>query len=144
MPVAFQDDASRINTVGSFTKEWNNYLARTEFTDAYTSAKIFGQGANRRFYQDIKPPEKRYEPTLSFSFSNYDNLRASVMGASRSGAPFSRLPHGYSAGPNDVPRGQAIPRITDMAGGDFNAPQDIVTGRVSSSMQGDTPMYKNK
>jgi hypothetical protein len=82
-------------------------------------------------HQDLRAPDKAYETAVSFSFSNFDNQRATIYNARRTGDYFLPLPGGYQLQPGQEPRGGLTPRITDLAAGDFTPGQGtIVTNRI--------------
>lgn len=70
-------------------------------------------------HQDLRAPDKTYEPAMSQTFSVFDNQRATILQAKRTGVNFLPLPHGYEPKTYDVPRGGLVPRVTAIAAGDF-------------------------
>jgi hypothetical protein len=90
-------------------------------------------------YQDLRAPDKTYQPEMSQTFSNFDNLRATVINSTRTGIQFRKLPNGYAPKEGDVSRGGQVPRITDLAAGDFTLDQtSVVTARQPNQIPVDT------
>jgi hypothetical protein len=82
-------------------------------------------------HQDLRAPDKRNEPTLSFSFSSFDNLQHKIFESRRTGDKFLPAPNGYSPQENSQPRGGLVPIVTAIAGGDFTPqPNSVVTNPV--------------
>lgn len=111
----------RLKANGSMTDN----RERTIWNSAYNDKQTW-QDANIFRDQQIMPEEKRYEPTNSFSFSNFDNLRAQVLGNHESNKIFRTLPMGYTPKPGQLSRGGMQPRVTDLAGGEFSGVDTVV------------------
>lgn len=144
LPIRFEQNVKTEKLMGTMVQNGSvkNYYGSLGPTTIYKGPFIKKRSwktQNNYQWQDLKAAEKRYEPTLAFRFNNYDNQRASVFAQSRTGAQFSRLPGGYGPRPGDVPRGSALPRITDLAIGDTLSGPSVVTGR-SSKMVSEIPV----
>ena len=84
-------------------------------------------------HQDLRAPDKRYEPTASFSFSSFDNLQHKVFEARRTGDKFLPVTNGYAPEAGSVPRGGLVPIVNAIAGGDFTPqPNSVVTNPVTT------------
>lgn len=107
---------------GSFVQDGlgSNYIFGG--APAIISKKIHSLSRKTKYgwtHQDLRAPDKRYEPTMSQSFSSFDNLQFKIYDAKRTGDMFLPIPGEYALPPGAVPRGGATPRITDLAAGDF-------------------------
>ncbi len=80
-------------------------------------------------HQDLRAPDKRYEPAVAPSFSSYDNLKYHIYESKRTGDKFLPLPGGYEPPPGNQSRG-AAPVITALAGGDFTPQPSVITKPV--------------
>lgn len=68
------------------------------------------------FHQDISAPDKMVTPVFQSQPSySWVNRQAQVKKALVSGENFLPLPGGYQPEPGSIPRGGAVPRITDEA-----------------------------
>lgn len=121
MPIRNRFSDARLVASGSTA----GTLPKTIWNSAYKGKQTW-KDANKIKEQQIMPEEKRYEPVNSFSFSNFDNLRAQVLGNHESNKIFRTLPMGYTAKPGQLNRGGNAPRITDIAGGDFHGLNNVV------------------
>lgn len=93
--------------------------------------------------QDVRASDKRYEPTLSQTFSSFEGLAARTYNARLTGNLFLPLPGAYEAGPNQIPRGGLTPRITDLAAGDFTPGQgSVVTNPIVMEPQKGLGQYQ--
>lgn len=145
LPIRYAFGEKRMDAMGSMVqdgsvKNYYGFLTPQVIDNGPFHSKRSFAAQNEQKWQDMKPAEKRYEPALAFRFSNYDNQRATVFGQTKTGLQFSRLPGGYGPQPGSVPRGSALPRITDLAIGDLTGPQSIVTGRMQS-VSNEKPQY---
>lgn len=135
LPIRQLNSPNDQNRMGSAVQDgqkknyWGSTSSHVDYQSAYQTPRRF-TAQNFFTYQDVRAPDKRYEPTLSQSFSIYDDQRASIMQATKTGIAFSRLPGSYTPTPGVALRGGNTPRITDITGGDFvPRPDSVVTNR---------------
>ena len=78
--------------------------------------------------QDLRQPDKLVTPYLgSTGDYSWQNKVATIYEAKRTGSQFLPLPGGYAPHPGEINRGGNGPRVTDIAGGDFEPSQSIVS-----------------
>lgn len=135
LPIRQLNTPNEQNRIGSAVQDgaqknyWSARGSEVDYQSAYQKPRRF-TAQNFFTYQDVRAPDKRYEPTLSQSFSLFDNQRASIIQATKTGIAFSRLPGGYAPTPGVALRGGNTPRVTDITGGDFvPRPDSVVTNR---------------
>ena len=99
-------------TIGSWTSD--GMSART-IDRPWTGRKSF-KTAVGWVHQDISAPDKMVTPVFQSQPSySWVNRQAQVKKALVSGENFLPLPGGYQPTPGQIPRGGAIPRITDVS-----------------------------
>lgn len=137
LPLRFQYTPDRIKHMGSNVQngDMNNYEGNGVYKmheNQWGGRRDFKTAIGWR-HQDLRAPDKRYEPAQSFSFSAFDNLQHKVFESRRTGDKFLPLPHGYSPGENMQPRGGSTPNIVAIAGGNETPqPNSVVTNPVTT------------
>jgi len=143
LPIRNRFTADEIEHYGSNVQ--NGSITNFEGNGIYQLEEDTVWGSGRSFktqigweYQDLRAPDKRYEPAVAPIFSSFDNLAHSIYEARRTGDKFLPLPYGYQPDPSQVPRGGSTPIISAIAGGDFTVPTQVITDPQINVNRSDT------
>lgn len=152
LPIRWENTLNQMQRLGANVQNGypKNYQGNGFLTDILPLGQLMNHNTFKTkygwTYQDVRAPDKTYQPEMSQTFGSFDNLRASIINRTRTGIQFNKLPHGYGPAPGDVPRGGAVPRITDIAAGDFTLEQDgynsVVTRNMSTPINASSGMPK--